>query len=728
MKKRPSIGAGLIVKNESENLRRVVESLKNCVDEVYITDTGSSDDTVEIAKGLGCKVSYFEWVDDFSAARNFNDTQIKTDFSLFIDADDVLDNPKEFINFRDHVMNTGDFFITNYQYASYPDGSPACQFIRERVFRMDKKIPWSYPVHEGKIPSAKYGPVRVQYIPTWQVKHLRSANDLKADKSRNLKILEKQDFKKLDARMIYYFGKELFENQKQFDSIRMFELALNDPKLEIHDRILAVQYYCYALMHCNQFEKAMEVALTGIKLAGSRAEFFNLVADSLVKMGKILEAKPFFSAARNCVQNLGPSPIFSSREAYDIYPGNQLARIEFQTGNIKKCINLLKELNESTQNNETTLLLKEAERVEKITTNFRSATPKNEIVFTCPEQGCRDLFDEDVLNSGFSGGSETALVEMARSFGKKGFKVKVFNRRDSIKEFGNVTYIPANQMQDYLGHTKPSVHIAWRHNMKLTDAPTFVWSHDLVTPGVETKFYEKILCLTPFHKQYFHTMTGVPLDWIALTRNGLNINRYQNSKTVPKNELKFVFTSSPDRGLDRAIKVMDHLREWTGKELELHVFYGLEKLHPEFHKELKFQLEKMIAERPWIKYHGGVSESVLIEHLREAVMLPAPSDWIETSKITALQMLALGVFPVERKIGGVVDTLGPYAEKNMAAFFDGECVSSEEILRFAQLCFEHYSARSWENIKDFDLGRHSWDVICQEWIDLFKKSGIELKN
>ena len=43
----------MIVKNEERPLRRCLEAAKPLVDEILITDTGSSDRTVEIAKELG---------------------------------------------------------------------------------------------------------------------------------------------------------------------------------------------------------------------------------------------------------------------------------------------------------------------------------------------------------------------------------------------------------------------------------------------------------------------------------------------------------------------------------------------------------------------------------------------------------------------------------------------------------------------------------------------------
>ena len=90
------ISACTIAKNEEKNIARSIESYKNYVDEIIIVDTGSTDNTVNIAESLGAKVFNFEWINDFSAARNFAIEQATGDWILFLDADEwIKDNQGE---------------------------------------------------------------------------------------------------------------------------------------------------------------------------------------------------------------------------------------------------------------------------------------------------------------------------------------------------------------------------------------------------------------------------------------------------------------------------------------------------------------------------------------------------------------------------------------------------------------------------------------------------------
>lgn len=79
----------MIVRNEEKVLARCLDSVRGIADEICITDTGSTDKTREIAQKYGT-VQVFPWCDDFSAARNFSFAQARMDYTLWLDADDVL--------------------------------------------------------------------------------------------------------------------------------------------------------------------------------------------------------------------------------------------------------------------------------------------------------------------------------------------------------------------------------------------------------------------------------------------------------------------------------------------------------------------------------------------------------------------------------------------------------------------------------------------------------------
>lgn len=67
-----TLSLSMIVKNEEKFLPDCLESVKGLVDEIVIVDTGSTDTTKEIAARYGARIFDFEWIGDFSAARNYS--------------------------------------------------------------------------------------------------------------------------------------------------------------------------------------------------------------------------------------------------------------------------------------------------------------------------------------------------------------------------------------------------------------------------------------------------------------------------------------------------------------------------------------------------------------------------------------------------------------------------------------------------------------------------------
>ncbi|MFM7790363.1 MAG: glycosyltransferase family 2 protein, partial [Microcystis panniformis] len=88
----PKLSLCMIVKNEAENLRRCLDSVKGVVDEMIVMDTGSTDDTIAIAKSYGAIVPSYDWRGNFSEARNKALKYVTCDWILVLDADEEL-NP-----------------------------------------------------------------------------------------------------------------------------------------------------------------------------------------------------------------------------------------------------------------------------------------------------------------------------------------------------------------------------------------------------------------------------------------------------------------------------------------------------------------------------------------------------------------------------------------------------------------------------------------------------------
>ncbi|WP_082218837.1 glycosyltransferase [Paenibacillus sp. VT-400] len=79
----------MIVKDEAGSLQRCLNAVRDVVDEIIIVDTGSVDNTIEIARLHGAVVIRTEWNGDFSEARNLSLAAATKPWILVLDADEV---------------------------------------------------------------------------------------------------------------------------------------------------------------------------------------------------------------------------------------------------------------------------------------------------------------------------------------------------------------------------------------------------------------------------------------------------------------------------------------------------------------------------------------------------------------------------------------------------------------------------------------------------------------
>ena len=82
----------ILTKNEEENITDVIKNVAQLTKNILIVDSGSTDKTVELAKSAGAQVVYRAWDNDFSAQRNFALDKVETEWVLYLDADERLND------------------------------------------------------------------------------------------------------------------------------------------------------------------------------------------------------------------------------------------------------------------------------------------------------------------------------------------------------------------------------------------------------------------------------------------------------------------------------------------------------------------------------------------------------------------------------------------------------------------------------------------------------------
>lgn len=239
-----SISLCMIVKDEEKILGRCLDCVKDIADEIIIVDTGSKDSTKSIASQYTDKIYDFEWIDDFSAARNFSFSKASKDYVMWLDADDViLENDKlKLIDLKKTIDFSMDIIMMKYNIAFDKNENPTFSYYRERLFKRSANYKWIDPIHEVIVLS---GNINYSNVAISHKKLYRN------DPLRNLRIFEKiiSEGKVLEPRQQFYYSRELYYNARYDEAIKNFTDFLDSDKGWIENCISACKdlsacYYC----------------------------------------------------------------------------------------------------------------------------------------------------------------------------------------------------------------------------------------------------------------------------------------------------------------------------------------------------------------------------------------------------------------------------------------------------------------------------------------------------
>jgi glycosyltransferase involved in cell wall biosynthesis len=138
----------LIVKNEEVNLPACLTPLVDLVDEVVVTDTGSTDRTRDLAAAFGARVIEFPWTQSFADARNACLRHASGPWTLWIDADDRVDEANR-ARLRALLDRLGpdDVAFSIRNRLVWPSGK-VTMTDHVRLFRKSPEVHWKYRVHE----------------------------------------------------------------------------------------------------------------------------------------------------------------------------------------------------------------------------------------------------------------------------------------------------------------------------------------------------------------------------------------------------------------------------------------------------------------------------------------------------------------------------------------------------------------------------------------------------
>jgi len=353
----------MIVRDEEKYLGQALESCKPIADEVIVVDTGSNDRTVEIAKAHGAKVFDFEWVDDFSLARNFSISQASCKWILILDADEAI-SEQDYLKCKKLLNDptvcwlfatrnySNDPCLSNYKpvkgeypeweriYGGYFEGN------RVRLFPNDPQIRFEGRVHElVEHTIRKLGKYRIQKteIPIHHYGHTPEAKGERDERKAHLYAVSGEGKAKDDPT----HWQNYFELALEYSSRKLYQQSLTNfekaAKLNPgYSEILSNMGY--VLCEMGRYQEAIQALEQGLQINPQDHGAYGNLGVAFIRMENysmatqaLTRAIEIFPEFVNGYCNLAKALLRMGRmqeavAAYDralqIYPGYATAKIE----------------------------------------------------------------------------------------------------------------------------------------------------------------------------------------------------------------------------------------------------------------------------------------------------------------------------------------------------------------------------------------------------------------
>ena len=252
------------------------------------------------------------------------------------------------------------------------------------------------------------------------------------------------------------------------------------------------------------------------------------------------------------------------------------------------------------------------------------------------------------------------------------------------------------------------------------------WLHDL--PGdPESEHlrnggwnrFDKLVFVSNWQMQAYQKHYGLPWYKCVVLQNAIEPIEYV---AKPTNKLKFIYHTTPHRGLNILVSAFDALsRKYNNIELDVYSsfkIYGWEQRDEPFKEIFDF-----CRNHPNINYHGSVPNSQIRKALQESHFYLYPNTWLETSCISLMEAMSAGVFCIHPNYGALYETAANWTW--MYQWQDNERDHVKTVVDLASTAIELYNQDDVQKIliaqKAYVDAFYGWDNRRTQWINLLKQ-------
>ncbi len=677
----------------------------NGVAAIFVAYNGAGKFPIrKVTKGIKIPVivENFEWENDFSVARQQSFDMIpkdQFDWIMWIDSDDLF-HFEEGENFDTLVESLDEYskgVYLRYDYAVEPETDVVVVVQwRERLLSTDVDWKWKWPIHE-----VCQGPPGTQYAQRKQawLEHTRKSGDDRGARERNRKIIAgaiKEEPN--EPRYHFYFAGEAMAEADSLSpgpernavadaAILSYQRFLQMSSIQTDDLYLAATRIGDLHMMKGDPNSAINAWLEAIKIYPDWPDAYIGIAKACLEIGDYPRMKAFANVATMLPRPVTPASVESLNYGWTQHLLRGIASEEMgefsnalddylycleihdpPNGTLRDRIAHVKEIIESQGETD--------EDHWSLRKSLRGTKKDKSIAFVTnplPEHWHPELEKEFG-----AGGAETCIMRLAPRFAADGWRVAVFGTpgpvhrgvdSDGVEWWNSDEFLPNEEFSVLVGSRTPQI-----FRGDLAARKSLLWMHDVNVGPPLLEVADRpdlVVGLTMWHAQHMAKLYGIPADKLAVIPNGIEQDLYNEKEEtwLNINEPRFIWSSSPDRGLDTVLSLWPLIQN-DYPNARLDIFYGwniIDKIIQSnsqhsagleaFKTQILGNIEWLGGEEGGIYQHGRVPQSELAKWQMSADFWPYPTDFMETFCITAVEMQAAGVIPITSDLAGLSETV-----------------------------------------------------------------------
>lgn len=719
-----------LIHRDDPHLVRTIESIRPFVGEICIVSEVENTVARSLADRFAIVADHVDAdgrLNHFGAMRNASFALATRPWVMWIDADDVLVGGEHLAAAIARIaLLPSPRLLFKYEYATDDKGRATHVQWRERIVRNDGSHQWRRHGHEKLVSVSG----RVEDVYDWDVivKHER----VEAKESgRNLALL-RLDAADDYADAAFELGLECAHNRLYDEAIKHLTFSWETSGRD-DERVLAA----LRLFECHLAidpmgslidpqiwaERAHELRPTWVEphmALGRLALLRACLSRGEEQREWMREVLAHVEGARSG-ETRTPLAVMPLEQSVHAFGLEQAAHETLeQWPEALACVRRLIAAN----GEDPTLLLSERSCLEAM--GLIDHADRLDIVIVAPSF-TPDPWDPVVHREKGCGGSETAVIEMAKRLAARGHRVRVFGNPTLPGLYGGVEY-----------HTFASgdgvscdVLVAWRLAPMLDwcDAKVrLLWVHDTVAHGMTPQLALKadaILALSEWHKTNLVEQHGLHPDHVRVTRNGIDTARFAEA-AAKRHPHRAIYSSSPDRGLGILLGLWPRIRAFV-PDAELEVFYGFDGWRYGLgvrddiqHRYVIAHMEERMRalENQGVTFRGKVDQQTLAEAMLAAGVWSYPTWFSETSCISAMEAQAAGLQIVTSPIAALKETV------KVGTLVEGDWLAADYQAAFVKAVVDAMrSGDASEREATSQIAREafSWDTVTGEWETMMRE-------